>query len=272
MNDSSILSRGGFRRFAVVAVLAALAVPSSRYFRPAWAVQGQDAARQRSPDRQHSTDQAAGESGGGQATGEGVAEGPVANDPEPHAPGPHDRGGLRLPEYLDEIPADSDSRPGSPQALERIRSRLRGEGPRSPTGDGTLDDILRLIDGQGSILDGSSLELPKRPAAASPDATASARRRARAAEALLRAARLLERERRLERESGPWHDGQDPPDGLSADGLSADGLSADGPPAADDLVKQMRAEAARLLGRPADRQRRSGIDPSFEKHPSDEPF
>lgn len=245
MNDSPTLSRSPVRRFAMVAILAGLAVLSSRYFRPAWAVQGQDAARQHSPDP------AGGERNGGQATGEGVPD-----QPQPNHPQRDHRGGLRLPENLDEIPAGPDSQSGPPEALERIRSRLRGEGPRSPTGDGTLDDILRLIDGQGSILDGSSLELPKRRVAASPD-TAATTRRARAAEALLRAARLLERERRLERESGSWHDGQTP---------------ADGPPAADDLVHRMRAEAVRLLERPADRQRRSGIDPSFEKHPSDEPF
>ncbi|KAA1259289.1 hypothetical protein LF1_18190 [Rubripirellula obstinata] len=77
----------------------------------------------------------------------------------------------------------------------KIREVLQGNQP-APTGDGVLEDVLGVIQRQGSVLDGSTLDPPPRPDAAiaseSNSTPHAATRRALVAEHLLRAARMLE--------------------------------------------------------------------------------
>jgi hypothetical protein len=103
-----------------------------------------------------------------------------------------------------------DSRPGP---KEKIRDVLEGAQP-APTGDGVLEDILGVIQNQGSILDGSMLdENAIQPM--SSHRSRSITRRAQVAEQLLRAARMLE-------------------------AITSDESSA-------NLVQSMRQQAAKLL-------------------------
>ncbi len=99
-------------------------------------------------------------------------------------------------------------------ALEEIRGVLDGKTPAGQTNDPILNDVLNVIRQQGSVLDGSSLDLPSGDAAESVESTDS--QRALAAELLLRTSRTLE-------QIGPVDKTR------------------------QQLVKQMRGEAVRLL-------------------------
>lgn len=78
---------------------------------------------------------------------------------------------------------------------EKIRDVLQGQQP-APTGDGVLEDVLGVIQRQGSVLDGSVLD--KAPPAERENGTQSKSisnsltQRAHVAEQLLRSARMLE--------------------------------------------------------------------------------
>ena len=82
----------------------------------------------------------------------------------------------------------------------KIRDVLQGRTPAA-TGDGVLEDVLNVIQRQGSVLDGSSLDEPTQGGNLVPEvsgqSTASdgqtlADRRANVAEQLLRTARMLQ--------------------------------------------------------------------------------
>ena len=92
---------------------------------------------------------------------------------------------------------DSDLRS---ESEAKIRDVLQGKTP-ARTGDGVLEDVLGVIQRQGSVLDGSTLDQPPLrdnplPGIAGhgsvPDAQTLADQRARVAEQLLRAARMLQ--------------------------------------------------------------------------------
>ena len=101
----------------------------------------------------------------------------------------------------------------SDQAADKIRQALESNAKVEPTGDGVLDDVLKVIKRQGSIIDGSILDDSADPESAVPVKT---NQNALVAEQLLKASRMLER---LERTSTKRK----------------------------DLIKRMRAEAANLL-------------------------
>tara|TARA_R110002073_G_scaffold7747_5_gene43676 strand:- start:8987 stop:9520 length:534 start_codon:yes stop_codon:yes gene_type:complete len=117
-------------------------------------------------------------------------------------------------------PAEASPAPSStPNPIEsKIRSVLEGASDDVRSSDPLLDDVLGIIKSRGSILDGSSLDpaLDTPTSAAGNDRDASAR----AAESLLRSARLLNR--------------IEPRDS-----------------ARTELVEKMRHEAWRLLGESA---------------------
>lgn len=117
-------------------------------------------------------------------------------------------------------PAEASPEPSStPNPIEsKIRSVLEGAPGGVHSSDPLLDDVLGIIKSRGSILDGSSLDpaLDTPTSAAGNDRDASAR----AAESLLRSARLLNR--------------IEPRDS-----------------ARTELVEKMRHEAWRLLGESA---------------------
>jgi hypothetical protein len=107
--------------------------------------------------------------------------------------------------------AIADKPDSSPQ--NRIRQALEGKTPDNSSGDGVLDDVIGVINQQGSILDGSSLDDRPIPDL---DRTSSETSRAIAAEQLLKASRLLEKLGRSDKSRRV-------------------------------LVKQMRGEAAKLV-------------------------
>ncbi|EMI18910.1 secreted protein [Rhodopirellula maiorica SM1] len=88
-------------------------------------------------------------------------------------------------------PTETTAEPSpTPNPIEsKIRSALKGAPEGVNSSDPLLDDVLGIIKSRGSILDGSSLD----PALETPAATAGIDRdaNARAAESLLRSARLL---------------------------------------------------------------------------------
>ena len=102
-------------------------------------------------------------------------------------------------------------RRADPLAQRKIREALEGRRLGGSSGNVMLDDILNIIQTEGSILDGSVLDPDQDDVPQSSDESA----RALAAERLLRASRTLEQ-------------------------LGDDHARA-------SLVKQMRSEAARLL-------------------------
>lgn len=131
---------------------------------------------------------------------------------------------LSLSEAPDRTSDDPDlnvsERPEDTRAVERIRETLSGGPTDRPSGDPLLDDVLQVIRGRGSILEGSSLaeqpvsdSVPRRPRNPTlprnigspstpglPDASedwsmgSGRSSRYRTAEMLLKAARLLARE------------------------------------------------------------------------------
>lgn len=108
---------------------------------------------------------------------------------QPQAPIP-------VPEIVDVgDPPKSKVKDSSTGPQSKIRDVLRGNQP-APTGDGVLEDVLGVIQRQGSVLDGSLLDaqsLPK-PILSGEDASKpnAVTQRALVAEQLLRAARMLE--------------------------------------------------------------------------------
>lgn len=127
-----------------------------------------------------------------------------------------------------DIPTDSKPSRVDPAAKKKIERALRGEDVSSAGADPVLDDVLKIIREQGSVLEGTVLESDRgaetRPAGqnlapragVSADQPHRARRQARVAEMLLKTSRLLER---LEPAGAPR----------------------------GRLITDMRAEAARLL-------------------------
>ena len=87
----------------------------------------------------------------------------------------------------DEATSEHSSTPNPIES--KIRSALEGAPGRVSSSDPLLDDVLGIIKSRGSILDGSSLD----PALEHPGSAAGTDRdsNARAAESLLRSARLL---------------------------------------------------------------------------------
>ncbi|TWU24947.1 hypothetical protein Pla52o_12440 [Novipirellula galeiformis] len=116
-------------------------------------------------------------------------------------------------------PSDAPPTQGETKANSietKIRRALDGAPDGVNSSDPLLDDVLGLIQSRGSILDGSSLDPAMETPLASEQGPSDLDNRARAAECLLRSARLLQRL---------------------------------GPPSAsrNELVTKMRHEAGRLL-------------------------
>jgi hypothetical protein len=110
-----------------------------------------------------------------------------------------------------------------PEVAEKIRQALNSEtqveeAGNPQTGDMVLDDVLGIIRKRGSVLDGSSLDQPSSESQST--VTSNPSRRAYAAEQLLKSARLLER---------------------------IDSLDASEQASRVDLIRKIRAEAAKLL-------------------------
>lgn len=83
----------------------------------------------------------------------------------------------------------SSDEPPSEAIQQSIRNALNGQG-NSDSDEPLLQDVLDLIKDRGSILDGSLLDVESK--SSEPDELAAASAHCRAAEALLKAARLLE--------------------------------------------------------------------------------
>ncbi|WP_372896526.1 hypothetical protein [Stieleria sp.] len=157
----------------------------------------------------------------------GLLAGPLAAEPPQRI--------LPLPD----VPLPVDSQPqDNPAAREALSRALQGDRDAAPLLPDDLQDLLRST---GSVLDGSSLDpkfaAPEMPTIAPPRSlpgTESVRRRRRAAEMLLKSARLLDKiEPKSENQTY--------------------------------LVNQMHQEAVRLLQDPADPHR--PLQPQSDRQP-----
>ncbi len=173
--------------------------------------------------------------------GAGFGNGPATAD-EPTDPNSPSTGQLQLP--TDAVPKTEIMPPKvAKKSLQEIREALQGKNG-GETGDGMLDDVLGVIQRQGSILDNSifddepvDLGTDKRRSETPIDGVANSQAdinsRAAVAEHLLRVARML----------------------VESEPMNQDRLN---------LVARMRLEAVKLLSQPVSSEKSDLQPPAFD--------